>query len=311
MKLSICIPTFNRQASLVRLLSKLSKIDPLGYPNLDIYVADNSETRLASQDIPLDLHINYNWHNGQNIGYGANLLYLFNLVYSGYILFLSDDDYPDISQIQNLYSYLQSVQSPLNLLLCYQTASGKKSLVSKHRSIFRNVLHLTYISSFILYKNPSCSYRDMSQSISNIFFHVNLLSECAKTSGLDIAPFQSPLVSINPEWSCQWNPLSILKSYHALANKIISIFGIVSIRISYFTFSQLVFMWSNLILFKLFIVKSSSILSIRLCLLLSLYQIRSLGLTFFFPLVIMPFISVRSIYENARSADILTHSSNS
>jgi glycosyltransferase involved in cell wall biosynthesis len=91
-KLSLCIPTYNRPAEFKRMLSKvLIQITD----DVEIVIRDDSETfesRDIFDELMRDKNIKKQYHVGEKIGLDAASLFLFNNALGEFVWLFSDDD---------------------------------------------------------------------------------------------------------------------------------------------------------------------------------------------------------------------------
>ena len=119
MKLSICIPTYNRKEKILRQLSKvvpqLSKYDS---DEIEIIVSDNSSsdgTSDALSKIKEEYGIKL-YEQTSNLGLVGNLYFLFDNAQGEYIWFLSDDDLVDDNAVSNIMEAISCSSKDFYLL---------------------------------------------------------------------------------------------------------------------------------------------------------------------------------------------------
>jgi len=117
-KLSICIPTYNRAPFLQKLLSHLKSDFSLGFP-FEIVISDNASTdntrEIAQDFIGQGLPIRY-FRRPENGGGWPNITCAFLKAQGEYAIYLADDDLPIGDGIAAAMSYLESNK---DVVACY------------------------------------------------------------------------------------------------------------------------------------------------------------------------------------------------
>lgn len=88
-KVSVCMPTYNRAASLRRCLASLML---LTYPNLEIIVCDNNSTDNTKDIISLYPKVKYIYEEKQGTSYAKNALLRACSSDSVFVVFVDDDE---------------------------------------------------------------------------------------------------------------------------------------------------------------------------------------------------------------------------
>lgn len=164
--LTIAIPTYNRSTKLQRLLNLLKfEIIRLGLSEIvTILVSDNSEN-----DLTENLVIRFNkdivslqyYKQQENIGFDANLLFLYQKCFSKYIWFMSDDDIPLADSLTKILSAINSKQPEVLLFSfiqppgsTFRTFDFKEDvhIIDDPTSIIKNILKYPKISIYLLKK---------------------------------------------------------------------------------------------------------------------------------------------------------------
>jgi len=94
LKLSICIPTYNRSGSLTNCLNSIAIAAKDHVGRFEICVSDNGsddDTRSAVEKAPLSLVINYN-KNSKNLGIPRNFLHVVSMAKGEFVWLIGDDD---------------------------------------------------------------------------------------------------------------------------------------------------------------------------------------------------------------------------
>ena len=94
LKLSICIPTYNRSGSLTNCLNSIAIAAKDHVGRFEICVSDNGSddyTRSAVEKAPLSLDINYN-KNSKNLGIPRNFLHVVSMAKGEFVWLIGDDD---------------------------------------------------------------------------------------------------------------------------------------------------------------------------------------------------------------------------
>lgn len=113
MKLSICIPTYNRIADLkICLVSVIGAINLLDSPDiLEILISDNASNDGTAEYIhslprTASNYILHTWTNEFNVGGVCNVKKLMKAATGEYFLMLTDDDYLTPNALLTIYKYL-------------------------------------------------------------------------------------------------------------------------------------------------------------------------------------------------------------
>lgn len=144
MKLSICIPTYNRKSDLVKNLEMLCKyIDELSLSNdVDIVVSDNCSTDgtevVMEQFGHKDL-VKY-YRNTENIGAISNIINILSKSEAEFVMLLGDDDFISIEFLERTYKAINDnvdciVPSYRNILPNGELTKKGRDLGKKSRII--------------------------------------------------------------------------------------------------------------------------------------------------------------------------------
>jgi glycosyltransferase involved in cell wall biosynthesis len=103
MKITVCIPTYNRPDELKK---ALNSVLAQSYTDFEMIIADNASSNAQVQDIGLeyslrDPRIKYIRHDS-NIGACKNYLFLETMVQTDYFIWLGDDDYWSSNHLESL-----------------------------------------------------------------------------------------------------------------------------------------------------------------------------------------------------------------
>src|SRR5882762_3705066 len=108
MKISLCIPQYNR---IDYLLKNLAIIEKQTYPDIEISISDDASTD-ATREYIENLKTTYkypivSYYNPVNIGYDANLRKSLEMATGSYCLILGNDDSLNLTDgIEKLVSFL-------------------------------------------------------------------------------------------------------------------------------------------------------------------------------------------------------------
>lgn len=108
LKLSICIPTFNRATELREtLMAFIPQLTPYG---IEICISDNSSNtdteEMVNSLLPIYPHIRYR-RNSENIGIDRNIYAATAMTSTDYFWIFGDDDWPQEGAVQRVYEQLE------------------------------------------------------------------------------------------------------------------------------------------------------------------------------------------------------------
>lgn len=119
MKLSICIPTYNRKDKVLRQLTKVvSQLSGYNSDEIEVIVSDNCSTD-GTSDALSKMKNEYGIKivtQTSNLGLVGNLYFLFEYATGEYIWFLSDDDVVDENAVANLMTSISKTHKDFYLL---------------------------------------------------------------------------------------------------------------------------------------------------------------------------------------------------
>ncbi|MDD5584505.1 MAG: glycosyltransferase family 2 protein, partial [Candidatus Omnitrophica bacterium] len=188
--LSICIPTYNRANKLSRLLNTLradifsSGMD--GY--VQTMVSDNSSSdntfKVMSKILAADKKIKY-FRQPENIGFDANVRFLYEQADSEYVWFFSDDDMPLPAAIPIILKGLKTYNPDILLFSFIQPPGSKRRTfdfpeayvtVEEPQRMIESVMAWTKLSIYVLRKvllNEQ-QKKELEPFLSNAFFFLSL-----------------------------------------------------------------------------------------------------------------------------------------
>jgi glycosyltransferase involved in cell wall biosynthesis len=140
--LSILIPTFNREKSLLINLKKLaSYFHELNLvDDIEIVISDNSSsdnTFFMTREFLISEQINFRlFSQVTNIGLEKNALFCLSNATSEYVMFLGDDDYITLEYLNKVYNYVTYDKSITCILMnSFQIDNNFNSFSPSDRSI--------------------------------------------------------------------------------------------------------------------------------------------------------------------------------
>ncbi|MDO4689045.1 MAG: glycosyltransferase [Plesiomonas sp.] len=163
MLLSIVVLSYNRPEQLDRILSSLVGVSD---KRVNLIIKDDQSPRFeeivsvfnknkSRLDFEVILH-----RNEQNLGYDRNLIDAFNITDSKYIFLLSDDDYIEGANIENLLSYLEVSNKSIHFTPYFDIDTGcnnRVCLPSEHMLIndFADFIYNSILFSGLIYSREA------------------------------------------------------------------------------------------------------------------------------------------------------------
>lgn len=164
MRLTIAVPTYNRNVLLKKTLQHLL---PQINGHCKLLIVDNcSDIPVAStlqEDLNKYQHINYKIaRNVVNIGGGSNLLRCLELCETDWIWLLGDDDIPSDNAIENLLSIIKNYPDLIYASLCSNFHKRSKTTLTKGLDDFvmniDNWGHINFTSISLFQRNKLISF---------------------------------------------------------------------------------------------------------------------------------------------------------
>lgn len=151
--LAICIPTYNRPASIKNRLNDVHLLKE----RVSLWISDNSDNSQTRDIVENDTYHDIKYHkNAFNIGGGANFISSLQLDYSEYVWLRGDDD--TISQVQ-LVAVKKAIKNQPDVVVLSRHCK-KPYLITSTRDFFLH-FHLTQAAgwlSMVVFKQRSLKY---------------------------------------------------------------------------------------------------------------------------------------------------------
>jgi len=226
--LSICIPTYNRESYLLKLLNSLvyefSLLDSKGKEEIEICISDNSSddnTQKIVMNFSSDLPIKYNRKKSKVSG-GRNLLSVFKMAYGKYVWIVGDDDIVINDSILYLQKLIKKTMCDTYHVKVLHNKHNKKSvyfnwlkdetIISNRQEyelfIKKDQLYGTGFIGSNIFNNRSVDINDVEE-MSQDSFWPNQFLLMYQMSSVDCAYITKPLlIQIEDDKKLFWKPES-------------------------------------------------------------------------------------------------------
>ena len=213
MKLTIAIPTYNREKTLAR---TLDSVERQSLDDVNILVLDNASSDRTEEIVKYYIekygNVQYK-RNEENIGADANFLNCYREATSEYIYILSSDDVLVEGAVETILKKIEELGGADLFFLNHYGFSGDNYLKSVGETMFlsttekdyvttdktrfiRDVKYqLTYVSSFIISKALFNRVKKPEQYVGTSFLHACIALEGTKNIDTRLAVLHNPLVA--------------------------------------------------------------------------------------------------------------------
>lgn len=169
-KLSICIPTYNRASYLQETLENVFSFKEASLPQVEVVVCDNNSPD-NTQEVLAEFAEKYSnlrcFKNPQNIGFDGNMTEVFNQARGEYCLVLGDDDAFTNGAIARL---LEDIKSGLDLYIYYMRIYDIKMRFMEPLRYLKNVPDGAVID--MADKKQVINYLNNVRSNAGLFGHI-------------------------------------------------------------------------------------------------------------------------------------------